>query len=140
MNLSVDFVLCFGYDGGIAKMDRWCSWPVSPGRKATERTRRINTPAIMRSVVYVLLSKKDFRTYVGSTDNIDRRLDEHNDGRVASTKHRRPLILIYQEAFDTLMCARRKEIFYKSSYGRRCLRKIIEPIRRVLKEQNGSVV
>jgi putative endonuclease len=38
--------------------------------------------------VYVLRSSRDNNLYVGSTNNIDRRLDEHNSGKVDSTKSR----------------------------------------------------
>ena len=45
--------------------------------------------------VYVLLSKKDGNFYIGFTDDLKKRLDEHNKGRVPSTRNRTPLILIY---------------------------------------------
>jgi hypothetical protein len=44
--------------------------------------------------VYVLLSEKDERFYTGSTNDLKRRLDEHNAGKVESTKRRKPLKLI----------------------------------------------
>ena len=48
--------------------------------------------------VYVLLSKKDKDFYVGFTDNVNRRLKDHNSGKVPSTQARRPFKLIYYEA------------------------------------------
>ncbi|MCK4330039.1 GIY-YIG nuclease family protein [candidate division WOR-3 bacterium] len=47
---------------------------------------------------YVLLSKVDGQFYTGCTDNLKRRFEEHNRGRVQSTKRRKPLDLIYYEA------------------------------------------
>ncbi|NMB82415.1 MAG: GIY-YIG nuclease family protein, partial [Ignavibacteria bacterium] len=50
--------------------------------------------------VYILRSDKDKKRYIGFTDNLDRRISEHNSGRVVSTKNRRPLNLIYTEQFE----------------------------------------
>ena len=43
--------------------------------------------------VYILRSLVDDKLYVGSTNNIERRLTEHNSGMVDSTKSRMPLSL-----------------------------------------------
>lgn len=43
--------------------------------------------------VYILQSLKDLRTYVGYSSDIERRIKEHNSGRVKSTKHRKPFKL-----------------------------------------------
>jgi len=74
--------------------------------------------------VYVLRSLKDHKRYIGSTDNLIRRVNEHNDGLVKSTKNRRPLILIYSEEFNTKSEALKREKFFKSGYGRSFLKKI----------------
>ena len=47
--------------------------------------------------VYILQSEKDHNFYVGYTNDIKRRLEEHNVGKVSSTKSRNPLKLIYWE-------------------------------------------
>ena len=47
--------------------------------------------------VYVLFSEKDNKRYTGYTTNLAQRLKSHNEGDVSSTKHRRPLHLIYFE-------------------------------------------
>lgn len=72
--------------------------------------------------VYVLLSLKDHRTYVGSTDNIERRFKHHNSGQVKSTKGRLPLKILFTETFDTLQEARKRELWWKSGAGRRKLK------------------
>jgi putative endonuclease len=64
---------------------------------------------IQKGFVYLLLSLKDNRSYVGSTPDIIRRLKEHNEGKCKSTKDRRPLKLIYQEEYDTSAKARVRE-------------------------------
>jgi len=45
--------------------------------------------------VYVLLSEKDKKQYVGYTKNLKLRFEQHVNGLVKSTKNRRPLKLIY---------------------------------------------
>ena len=82
----------------------------------------------MKNVVYLLLSEKDKRTYLGSTDNIERRITEHNQGKTPSTKNRRPLQLIYQEEFDTLIEARNREHYLKTREGRVDLKEIFKQI------------
>ena len=47
---------------------------------------------------YVLKSKKDGKLYIGSTNDLKRRLTQHNSGEVKSTKPRIPFILIYYES------------------------------------------
>ena len=49
--------------------------------------------------VYVLKSNADSELYIGSTNDLIRRFEEHNNGEVQSTKPRRPLKLIYYEAY-----------------------------------------
>ncbi|MBI5872865.1 MAG: GIY-YIG nuclease family protein [Candidatus Omnitrophica bacterium] len=48
--------------------------------------------------VYVLLSLKDKKFYIGFSEDVKKRLADHNAGRNTSTKPRRPLKLIYYEA------------------------------------------
>jgi putative endonuclease len=69
--------------------------------------------------VYVLLSKKDGNFYIGFTDDLKKRLDEHNKGRVPSTRNRTPLILIYYEACLNQNDAIRREKKLKTTWGRR---------------------
>jgi len=76
----------------------------------------------MSCTVYILQSQKDKRTYVGSTNNISRRLREHNQGRVKSTKSRLPLLVLFTEHFKTIQEARKREKWWKSSTGRKELK------------------
>lgn len=75
-----------------------------------------------KPTVYILISEKDNRTYVGSTDNFEKRLKQHNSGKVISTKHRFPFKVLFIEEFETLKEARKREIYYKSGAGRRKLK------------------
>ncbi len=68
---------------------------------------------------YVLLSERDGRFYTGSTSDLRTRVRDHAAGRVKSTAHRVPLILIYYEACVNLDDARRRERFLKTGKGER---------------------
>ncbi len=59
--------------------------------------------------VYLLKSKKDEGFYIGFSGDLKNRFQEHIDGLVESTKHRRPLKLIYYEAYNKEDLARIRE-------------------------------
>lgn len=69
--------------------------------------------------VYVLQSAKDAGLYIGHTRNLRRRFEEHQDGKSRSTRGRRPLELIYYEAYRMIQDAEGRERFLKSGAGRR---------------------
>lgn len=73
--------------------------------------------------VYVLLSLKDKKRYIGYTENINERLKQHKEGKVFSTKLRRPLILNYLEGCLDKQDAKRREGYLKTTGGRRFLAK-----------------
>jgi putative endonuclease len=73
--------------------------------------------------VYILLSKKDNKFYIGMTSDLKRRIREHNRRKVKSTKHRLPLKLMCYEAYLTKKEAERRELYLKSSDGKKDLRK-----------------
>ncbi len=65
------------------------------------------------------------RLYVGHTNDINRRLEEHNEGKVESTKSYIPYRLIYIEEQKTRKDAVRREKELKTTEGRRFLKKFI---------------
>jgi putative endonuclease len=73
--------------------------------------------------VYILRSLKDGRRYIGISEDVERRLADHNAGRARSTKGRRPFELIYKESFSTRSEARVRELYFKTAAGRRFLSK-----------------
>lgn len=79
---------------------------------------------MLKGYLYILISDKDGKSYVGSTNDLIRRSEDHFQGKVASTKHRRPLRLIYTEEFESLLEARIREKYLKTRQGRRELKKI----------------
>ena len=74
--------------------------------------------------VYALKSKDRNYIYVGLTEDLDRRIAEHNSGKNKTTKPYKPFKLIYSEEFQTRMEARIKEKNLKSGSGKEFLKKI----------------
>jgi putative endonuclease len=73
--------------------------------------------------VYVLRSLKDGKRYVGLSAVVDDRLDQHNKGKVKSTKSRRPFVLVHEDVCGGLVEARKLERYFKTSAGRKFLDK-----------------
>ncbi len=72
--------------------------------------------------VYVLQSQKDGKWYTGATNDLKKRLKEHNEGRVLATKDRRPLELIYYEACINQQDGFAREKYLKTGMGKRYIR------------------
>ena len=82
--------------------------------------------------VYVLRSLKDGDLYTGFTENLKTRLERHNSGAVPSTRPRRPFELVFYEAYRDKLDAKRREIYLKSTKGKRTLRTMLQDfLRRV---------
>ena len=74
--------------------------------------------------VYVLLSSQDKKFYIGFSEDVKKRLADHNAGRNTSTKPRRPFELIYYEAHLSKEDALRREAYFKTTKGKSTLRQI----------------
>lgn len=72
-------------------------------------------------VYFVFLN--DNKIYKGITNNLKRRINEHELGKVASTKNKRPIKLIYYEAYLFKEDALRREKYLKTTYGRRDIKR-----------------
>lgn len=59
--------------------------------------------------VYLLRSLKDGDIYVGYSNDLRRRLLEHNTGKSRSTRHRAPFELVYYEAYKAQSDAKWRE-------------------------------
>jgi putative endonuclease len=67
---------------------------------------------------YVLKSEKDNELYVGFSEDLQRRIKEHQNGLVPATKYRLPVKLIYYEACLTKHKAVEREKALKTGFGR----------------------
>lgn len=69
--------------------------------------------------VYVLQSVKDNHFYTGMTNDLKRRILDHNSGRVFSTKPRIPFRIIYYEVSFNKKDAEAREKIFKIRYGKK---------------------
>lgn len=75
--------------------------------------------------IYILKSTKDGKYYTGFSGDLQKRIQDHNAGNVQSTRNRRPLELIYYEAYQEKSQALKREKFLKTTKGKLQLRKQI---------------
>ena len=70
--------------------------------------------------VYILQSLKTGRLYIGHTNNLDRRVEEHNTGRGGKyTRQNGPWKLVYNESSADRPSAVKRELYLKSTRGSR---------------------
>jgi len=72
--------------------------------------------------VYLLISKKIGKWYIGSTKDLRKRILNHNLGKNKSTKYGVPWKVIYSEISLNKKDARAREKYLKSGMGRRYLK------------------
>ena len=75
--------------------------------------------------VYFLQSLKDGSYYIGTTSNVDERLQDHNARLSKSTAHKRPWTLKRIEKYPNISLAYKRERFLKSKKSRKIIEKII---------------
>ncbi|KKW46695.1 MAG: GIY-YIG nuclease superfamily protein [Parcubacteria group bacterium GW2011_GWB1_56_8] len=71
---------------------------------------------------YVIGSRKSGYWYTGSTNDLRKRLKQHNEGKSTWTKNRTPWDLVYYEACRNEDDARSREKYLKSGSGKRYLK------------------
>lgn len=76
----------------------------------------------LKYAVYVLYSLKDHHFYIGYTTNFKRRMLEHEQGKTISTECRRPFVAFLCEYYFAKEDAMRRELYFKTSDGKRTLR------------------
>ena len=74
--------------------------------------------------VYAIKSTIRNYIYIGITNNLTRRINQHNKGYNITTKPYRPFKLIYKEELSDRKEAREREKFLKSGIGREFLKKL----------------
>ncbi len=78
--------------------------------------------------VYVLKSINFPKSYVGITDDLGRRLNQHNNGYNTFTKRYMPWEIIHKEECASRIEARGRERYLKSAVGRKLLKELFENI------------
>ena len=82
----------------------------------------------MIPVTYILYSEKLNKYYVGSTTDIQRRLEEHNRGKEKFTSTGVPWKLVYEEIFQELKQARQRELHIKKMKSRKYIETLIRSV------------
>ena len=72
-----------------------------------------------------ILQLIDGSYYVGSTENLVKRLERHGRGRVNSTRNKLPFNLIYQESFASRSEAQSREYQIKRWKSRQAIERLI---------------
>ena len=75
-------------------------------------------------IVYILKSENYNKTYVGITNDLQRRLLQHNSGYHSYTKRYKPWFVIYKDILDNRIEAHIKEKYLKSAAGRRWIKRM----------------
>jgi putative endonuclease len=90
------------------------------GSNPTRSTRFRSMPS-----VYILESATTGKFYIGCAAEVQARLKEHQRGQTVSTRGRGPWVLVFQEQFESLAEARRREQQLKSWKSHRCIQELI---------------
>jgi len=84
---------------------------------------------VLKPVFYVyILLMSNRQLYTGFTTDLRRRLTEHQNGRVESTRNKLPVELIHFEGYMVESDARRRERFLKTTDGKRLLKQQMRDI------------
>lgn len=76
--------------------------------------------------VYILESVIDGRYYIGSTINLEKRINHHIGGHTPTTKRFGGVSLVFKQEYDTLIMARKIEKRLKKLKRRDYVEKIIK--------------
>ncbi len=106
--------------------------PPAGGSRASTRQRRASSKRepsklkimVAKEYVYVIRSKVKSYTYVGITNNVERRIKEHNSGYNRSTRPYFPFELLFTKEYPDKKSAREYEKFLKSGKGREFIAKL----------------
>jgi putative endonuclease len=88
--------------------------------------------------VYLLISEKDHLLYIGYSANLDKRIETHNSGGTKSTAYRRPLKLIFCEFYLFEEDARKREIYFKTTMGKKAIKLMLANSLKKLGYKNPS--
>ncbi|HNU87089.1 MAG TPA: GIY-YIG nuclease family protein [Ferruginibacter sp.] len=82
----------------------------------------------MSAFCYILFSSKLDKYYVGSTPDMERRLEEHNRGKEKFSSTGVAWILVYKEIFEELADARKREQQIKKQKSRKYIKSLPEAV------------
>lgn len=107
----------------------WRNWqtrrlqvPVSARTWRFESSRPQVYNHLQKTWTVYALQCSDGSIYIGMTNNLNRRIKEHQAAQVSWTKSRLPIRLIHQETLMTRIDARKREKYLKSGWGKQWLK------------------
>ncbi len=80
--------------------------------------------------VYILQSEVDGSYYIGFTENLEKRISQHNNGESNYTRRKMPWKLAYFEAFETKADAIKRERFLKAQKNKVFYQRLIDSLDR----------
>ena len=80
----------------------------------------------MKGYLYILKNEVSNRYYIGSTNNLDRRLKQHKAGQTRTTRILKTDKLVYKEEFDNIIEARLREKKLKSYKSKKYIEWLIK--------------
>ena len=80
----------------------------------------------MKGYLYIIQSLKNNSYYIGSTTNLESRINQHNHGQTKSTKYKKPYKLVFNQEFSTINDAHKAELKIKKWKQKAYIEKIIE--------------
>ena len=93
--------------------------PLGQGKNAPQPGTAWYLSKIMKFYyVYILHNCSINFIYIGYSENLRQRIQEHNEGKVKSTKFYKPLQLIFYEAYSVMSDAKRREKYLKTNKGK----------------------
>jgi len=80
----------------------------------------------MSGFLYILQSRKNGRYYIGSTNDLPRRINQHQTSQAKSTRYILPLELVFSQEYSTIEEARQIEYKLKSFKSRKIIEQILK--------------
>jgi putative endonuclease len=105
--------------GDVAQLARALDWQSRGRGFDSHLLHKAPIGAFFMFYVYIIYSEKLDRYYVGSCDDLNRRISDHNRGRSKYTKPGIPWILKHSESHNTRPEARKREAEIKSKKSRK---------------------
>ncbi len=104
-------------NASVAQLDRVLDYESSGCRPVSHQGGFESYRVYKMYYVYILYSRNYNRTYTGQTNNIEKRLLQHNKGRNKSTKPYIPWEIIHLEKYTTREESVAREKYLKSKAG-----------------------
>jgi putative DNA methylase len=126
----------------LEAVKKWGDWVLEEARKELARfyppDPDLPAPRPGKFFVYVLRCS-DGSFYIGQTADLQRRLQQHENGKVSWTAPRRPLQIIHWETFDSRAEAVKREKDLKTGFGRKWLKREYKAGRLAARQAGGSI-